>query len=803
MKYHETQKIVFEHLYKKYLDDNSKTFQLRRSFSKNDYKNYFIGTEKSRYFAFSPWYFKLGYPGASIDLISYIIVIRNDTASIKLQLNQTNSPHNDQNKNNLNLLKKLFSRFNTELSKHKYSISIPREDNKMYQSVLRPIEDTFSTTDDLLSGLDRLMDDTSQIIDEEVNLIKQINPSWIAHRYSKDDFEKMLSKVKEKHKVGYLDKDSENVFLETINSINKNDLLFYYSNIDAILSLCGINTDSEKFSFTVEKGKKLRILIGKRYVFNIYKEQQKSLYGFITPQKTDVNVHVFSNPTAYYANTTSREDVISNIEDIAIQFKYEFENNEASTQRRHSNNFFAKSIFDSEYRKKVLGVELQEITTTSTMEQPLNQILYGPPGTGKTYNTINKSISIVNPSFDLKQDREIIKKEYDRLVNEGQIVFTTFHQSMSYEDFVEGIKPKTDDNGGVIYEIENGIFKSICSKSTFKIVNNFDQAFEELIAKTINSEEGTTILKTPSGKKFKVSINSNGNLSLHTGANFNKNGVLTKENILKYINGTLDTIYWEGYYQGVSEFLEKECGFNSKSSSIRNFVLIIDEINRGNISSIFGELITLIEEDKRLGKEEELEVTLPYSKERFGVPSNLYIIGTMNTADRSVEALDTALRRRFNFEEMPPIPDVLINEHSTNGIITVKGEKISLVDVLEIINKRIEVLLDRDHLIGHSFFLNVKSSKDLRKAFAKNIIPLLQEHFYGDYGKIALVLGEEFCKAEISQSNNIFANVTDYDTSVFDDKLIYRITDVEAESFDILKAIKVLLNIKTVNSGQY
>jgi len=341
----------------------------------------------------------------------------------------------------------------------------------------------------------------------------------------------------------------------------------------------------------------------------------------------------------------------------------------------------------------------------SEMKTPLNQILYGPPGTGKTYNTINKSISIANPDFDLKQDRKIIKKEYDRLVGEGQIVFTTFHQSMSYEDFVEGIKPKTDDNVGVTYEIENGIFKSICSKSLSKTENNY--------------------------------------------------------------------------------------------------VLIIDEINRGNISSIFGELITLIEEDKRLGKEEELKVTLPYSKEGFGVPSNLYIIGTMNTADRSVEALDTALRRRFSFDEMPPMPEVLINEHSTNGIIIVGEERISLVDILKTINQRIEILLDRDHLIGHSFFINVTTEDDLRKTFAKNILPLLQEHFYGDYGKIALVLGEEFCKAEETHTSNIFANVADYDTSVFEDKPIYRIKDVEKESFDILKAINVLLNLKTVNSEQY
>jgi 5-methylcytosine-specific restriction protein B len=246
----------------------------------------------------------------------------------------------------------------------------------------------------------------------------------------------------------------------------------------------------------------------------------------------------------------------------------------------------------------------------------------------------------------------------------------------------------------------------------------------------------------------------------------------------------------------------------NSSKEDRPYILIIDEINRGNVSSIFGELITLIEEDKRIGNDEELRLVLPYSKnekEKFGVPSNLHIIGTMNTADRSVEALDTALRRRFVFEEMPPKPSIIQTKgKSEGGIIEVLGQQIDLVDLLQTINDRIEVLLDKDHLIGHSYFMKVTSLKGLRKAFSKNIIPLLQEYFYGDFGKIALVLGLGFCKAKDrgSKANkDIFAEIGNNDISDnYTEKIIYEIQHPKTDD-EILKAINLLLNKKPVQTN--
>jgi 5-methylcytosine-specific restriction protein B len=228
----------------------------------------------------------------------------------------------------------------------------------------------------------------------------------------------------------------------------------------------------------------------------------------------------------------------------------------------------------------------------------------------------------------------------------------------------------------------------------------------------------------------------------------------------------------------------------------KNYVLIIDEINRGNVSQIFGELITLIEKDKRLGKDESLEVMLPYSKERFGVPPNLYIIGTMNTADRSVEALDTALRRRFSFTEMPPLYNLPELDYEYAGV---KGS-----DILKTINRRIEKLLDRDHLIGHSFFLLGKDEEPetkLIQSFYQNLIPLLQEYFYGDYAKIGAVLGNGFILKQEDFKQTEFAS--GFNSEVDGERDIYQIIDYregrpgyhhKQSSMTFEKAIKHLMN---------
>lgn len=205
------------------------------------------------------------------------------------------------------------------------------------------------------------------------------------------------------------------------------------------------------------------------------------------------------------------------------------------------------------------------------------------------------------------------------------------------------------------------------------------------------------------------------------------------------------------------------------SIKLKPYILIIDEINRGNIAKILGELITLIEPSKRIGKSEGLQLTLPYSGESFGVPRNLCIIGTMNTADRSIALLDTALRRRFEFVEM--MPD---SEYLKDKKISDSGNTIELGRLLESMNNRIEFLLDREHTIGHSYFMGVESIEDLREVFKNKIIPLLQEYFYDDYAKIIAVLNDNGMIKEKNKSQ--FSDLFDGKFSELDsEKVVYEI----------------------------
>jgi len=427
---------------------------------------------------------------------------------------------------------------------------------------------------------------------------------------------------------------------------------------------------------------------------------------------------------------------------------------------------------------------------------PLNQILYGPPGTGKTYNSINKAISIINPEFDLTQDRSLIKKEYDRLVTENQILFTTFHQSMSYEDFIEGIKPETKEEN-VIYDVVPGLFLEICNTAE----NNWEDA-KEGNSQKLSFEDAFLLLKEEwiENEEIKFPLKREGNDFTILG--FTKKSIQFKKasggtgHTLSI--GTLKDYYYKKkevrltgvgiYYPSILDKLNKYQPTTISKKVLKNYVIIIDEINRGNVSQIFGELITLIEEDKRLGNDEALEVMLPYSKEKFGVPPNLYIVGTMNTADRSVEALDTALRRRFSFEEIQPNSRLIATEgklKESQGIV----DDINLPRVLETINNRIEILSNRDHKIGHSYFMKVTSLADLKATFKKNIIPLLQEYFYNDHEKIGWVLGEGFFVPQKADKKTIFTDFFKQQKPDFE--VTYQLADID--TIDIKKAMLQLL----------
>lgn len=399
-------------------------------------------------------------------------------------------------------------------------------------------------------------------------------------------------------------------------------------------------------------------------------------------------------------------------------------------------------------------IATKPIINIQSMKYPLNQILFGPPGTGKTYNTINKALEIIGVNIAGK-DRRTIKSLFEQKMKNGQIVFTTFHQSMCYEDFIEGIKPLKPNASNILqYNIQNGIFKNLCVAKIEVVDENFDWFYNQLLEALENEKIET--LKTKEGYPFIVSKNTSDGLTISSGKNIptgESSTSITKAKLKE--NNSYDKN--SSYIIPIREYM--------KSNFQPPVVLIIDEINRGNVSQIFGELITLIEEDKRLGKSEELKVKLPYSKSDFGVPPNLFIIGTMNTADRSVEALDVALRRRFSFVEMPPKYDLIELDKE------IAGYKLSLI--LKTLNRRIVKLLDKDHQIGHAYFFNVKDSKALYDAFCKNIIPLLQEYFFGDYGKIGLVLGKGFIEKE--NDGSVFADFGYDDIANLEDRDLYKI----------------------------
>ncbi|SHK69112.1 AAA family ATPase [Epilithonimonas mollis] len=435
------------------------------------------------------------------------------------------------------------------------------------------------------------------------------------------------------------------------------------------------------------------------------------------------------------------------------------------------------------------------VENSQIMAPPLNQILFGPPGTGKTYNTVNKAIAITNPEFNLNQPRENIKQEFDRLMKNGQIIFTTFHQSMSYEDFIEGIKPvePKKEEHAVTYKVIDGIFKKACNPNS----NIFYLGQKVGSYEVVNISPELITMRKPNGSLISFQFSmllklleylKSKNIHLD-----NFSGKIDSEDIDKKAFPELESYIVNGYSNIIPGLL-KIISHNKSELDGNNIVLIIDEINRGNVSQIFGELITLVEEDKRLGKDEALEVILPYSKQKFGVPPNLYIIGTMNTADRSVEALDTALRRRFYFTEMAPNASLIAKEgrlRHQNGLL----EGVSLPELLETINKRIEKLLDKDHLIGHSYFMTVASLDDLKSAFQSKIIPLLQEYFFGDYGKIGLVIGKGFFEdTKDANSENVFADFDDYEASDFSERSIYKLINANNLSDeDFLVAINQLL----------
>lgn len=461
---------------------------------------------------------------------------------------------------------------------------------------------------------------------------------------------------------------------------------------------------------------------------------------------------------------------------------------------------------------------------------PKNTILYGPPGTGKTYHTVIYAVAIIEnkPLLEIEREPyEAVARRYHDYKANGLIEFTTFHQSYSYEEFIEGIKPvmnaDSDDQKDISYELSSGLFKRFCERASQPILKKETQDIglnaSPTIWKVSLESTGNNATRTECLEHGHIRIAYDGygeNITSETDFSSAGGKKVLDAFIYKMQVGdivlscfsatTIDAIgvitgdyEWHDEYahykrlrkvnwlvKGIREDITEANGSTMTLSSVyrlkislsdvmaiigkydlkgdevqennKNYVFIMDEINRGNISKIFGELITLIEPTKRIGQPEEISAKLPYSQKLFGVPNNVYLIGTMNTADRSIATIDTALRRRFHFKEMPPDPAVL------EGIFV---EDFSIQELLLRMNLKISALYDREHTIGHAYFTKLREDPSLEllaSIFQDNILPLLQEYFYEDYEKIRLVLGDNNKQNEAEQF--VTAKTIDY-TALF------------------------------------
>ncbi|TLM88998.1 hypothetical protein FDY95_22650 [Hymenobacter jeollabukensis] len=515
------------------------------------------------------------------------------------------------------------------------------------------------------------------------------------------------------------------------------------------------------------------------------------------------------------------------------------------------------SGFESEILDERIPIQIIPAVPTAPVH-PLNQILYGPPGTGKTYATAAWALALIEnkPFAEIearyRHDQRTLQRVLEQYKSRKQVRFVTFHQSFSYEDFVEGIKPNLDGDVEVSYKVEPGVFRLIADDATrdwrrstpagrsapgaeklpFQLV--YDAYIADLITRLGASADGTVSIPTVGNYSAIISgVSGQGIISIRhsTGPyQYNVKAAWTEAAYQRYdlatdivpmnkkmleIGGPNATLQWaifndlKRYEAAHQEELRAQVADEEATATLSeqapNYVLIIDEINRGNVASIFGELITLLEDDKRAGADNALSITLPYSKETrppFSVPPNLFVLGTMNTADRSVEALDTALRRRFSFVEMSPRPQLLSPAQmifrfrfkyahyeqpwaepeyvkaeqqlfELLGCPLLKGENVqkpiwkaltsasseqqiedafafvhfsgvNLQKLLDTLNQRLEYLLGRDYCLGHAWLMGVSSLEGLQAVFRNKVIPQLQDFFPGNWGRLGQILGKRF-----------------------------------------------------------
>ncbi|ECQ8387356.1 endonuclease [Campylobacter jejuni] len=684
------------------------------------------------------------------------------------------------------------------------------------------------------------------------------NYAWIA-KYGNNENE-AFNNIKEK--IIQIIQASQDNNLKTIEKIDFGDAIkwkiaFHYQDVKNIkivnifsknvLDLISLNEFKEKLKIyqihkkllenknlsLVKMIENIAIPLWNKYGMDSqnYIDKMKNLFSeYLNKKKLDKNtinkyIQVIENISKEFLKENLYScDLFSfdqNINKLNKNEEFKLKNSNGHNMYSSALNYYRAFLIDY-YEQDIFITERVQSEESNMKIIPLNQILYGPPGTGKTYHTIDKALEILGENLESRDEK---KAKFDEYVRKGQIVFTTFHQSYGYEEFVEGIKPIIDNDENsqeVKYDVKDGIFKELCDKSLKNYIlsmqNENEIDLDKLIfefANYINQDFLNKGNEFPLENKVSIkkillnfkdeyrsfslggSIKSPQSLTIdiikRDYLNFKNKKILSFKDIKPKYDSQSDyhgnAIYYFMFYNKLKEFenIQNE-KFKIKKEILKSYIIIIDEINRGNVSKIFGELITLIEPSKRIGEKEELKVTLPYSGKEFGVPKNVYIIGTMNTADRSITSLDTALRRRFEFIEM--MPDV--------SKLSMDCEGINLQELLKAINTRIEYLLDREKTIGHAFFVSVENLEDLKKVFQNKIIPLLQEYFYNDYALINAVLNHNGMIKEDKKDDKYLQKIKNLD-SVNSERSIYNIASFDDKIWDKIEIYQAIYNDEIAN----
>ena len=670
--------------------------------------------------------------------------------------------------------------------KLKFELSFSSSDeNKIFSFKIGSLKQSYSNLEELFNDLDSQLNELISVVDLSIEKFKIKNPDFIAERISIESFNQMIENLNKrlaqnhenlKKSFDKNDENSESSFINRIQSNNKDSLVYFYDSIDKVTLLDGFDFDKATFGISQNR---LSFHIGKRYIVAL----EKSKFKFITPNDYEIDGFDFelfrgNGEPKYFTNielneTKKHQNAILNAatNEIALGHLMKAQN--------YDNEFFRKSVIDKEYRNKILKFEVKEMIVDVL---PLNQILYGPPGTGKTFTLNNEYFPKYISTIDTITEEQFVE-DLLRKCSWWQVIAVVLFElkkakvtEISNHPWI--LQKVKFSNSTTIrptiwgqlqsHTIESCPYVNVKSKQGPFIFNKTEDSYWEIVDVNLQDEAPEIIDLYGQLTNYKATISTQINRFVFT--TFHQS--FGYEDFIEGIKPVLseeDSIGEVGYR--IEDGIFKELCKRAKNDPNSRYAIFIDEINRGNISAIFGELITLIETDKRAGMKNEISLTLPYSKESFSVPQNVDIYGTMNTADRSVEALDTALRRRFSFVEMLPNPYLLKG-------VKLKDSDIDLSKLLTAINERIEVLVDRDHTIGHAFLMGVKSLDEVREVFKNKIIPLLQEYFYGDYHKMELIIGEEFFnKPKINSIK--FAVRTD---SIDREGVVYHLKDISDKS---------------------